>query len=1073
MNKRILAMLLAIVMVVLAVPVFALASFAAEPTSDGKYVTKWADNLPQVDPETHVVTQSDAWQIGNKWGGINAFNLLDTHAAGEALKSGNLGEWDHGGMWYINAQGGNQSGRGGQLILGKIGNMSRVSIRYTAEYSGLAALYVDNLTAVNVWADTGDGSGAFAIMVNGEMIWPAGATYEDTTNWYVPAAGKLSSPKTKIGATVKLNKGDVVEFLVAPVADGPGPKVFEPVVSYAATYEKEITLTFRNPETSTVVKTITVSPDAEGKYWFADQMPEVPEGAFGWFAPTNDGVPTLAIAYDGFNFTENMTFTAVFPKASFGLGASTQSNDVYASYPLFALADYVDYTTSSSAKGYLRDYSSTPAQNAFSKYGYFNGWDGVWTVGSYVKGTEYEIFNQYAGSVMVTNGATWDKGGMYLLDNGASASQGGAGALIVGNPGSATANENASAATWTALYDGTVNFGIHALSYASSYADTHKFVLAKNGVIIWPKEAAGETVDSTNTANWFNSNKGAALRKLFTGETAGNPLAPIEVKAGDQIQIAFASRTAKDTVVTFGFYVEYTEWSGEMWSGVRTTVEGHASDSGSKLSEFVPTDAWTTGASFDNAVIFKGAWTPVGYLSVADTANTNLAKVLDSIINIKSSASSSAEAFYSYSGAEFGQAPAVRAKTNDNNKSYWGTAGSVSAGAGQVVGWRYTAPYNGSIAITFDTFNASLENAAAYQFAILVNGQVVWPASGEWKEFPAANNLVAIQAFASEMNDIKVEMGDRVELLMTGQGEDAYDNKLNMKPTITYNQTVSAPKFNSAQVSLNDKLAVKLNVSESLYPAGATNKGAFVNGQYVALGKNGQVVVSVAAKESADTLEIIPVYTWGGSVIEGKKITTSVADMLKQYIAGDYSESVKNLAAATLNYIAAAQLHFNYNADNLANEGLDYEVATPDFENKDYVYGVEGDAKENVITPWNATLILNDTVDLKVVFVRCKVEDFANKYEFVLIKEGTIVHRVTPVQCVGVEDEYKAIFEGIKPDAWDEVYTIAVVERGADTPIGETVNYSVLSYIVRAYAKNPLDIFVAMLALYEAANPVA
>ena len=494
-----------------------------------------------------------------------------------------------------------------------------------------------------------------------------------------------------------------------------------------------------------------------------------------------------------------------------------------------------------------------------------------------------------------------------------------------------------------------------------------------------------------------------------------------------------------------------------------------------KMSENLPTNTFVQDGSLTNT--FQGNWTPIAY-PVGSYGDASKMLKIDTLYN--AGTDPSVDGFYVPSGMTY---PRVRVGGN----GYWGVPGSLAWKATHTVGWQYTAEYSGTVDLAFDTLFSVAPPAPIY-VAVFVNGVMVWPKQGATAEGTDEILLDNWYCIANDqqhkgnpngsdfMKNIVLKKGDTVEFMVGGAaGSTASSgNRMLMRPAVTYTSLVEAPKFSETEVALGEAFAVNLRFDAASIHAQATNLGAYINGEFV-LAVDGCVRVDgIAAKNLVDEIKAAPAYTLGGTELRGEEITVTPAALLGNYVTGEYSAEVKALAAATLDYAAAAQMYFEYKSEGLEPAKKEYAY-TGTYES---AMKIKGNEENNVATPYAATLLLGDTVSFKFIFTAA-AEGFAENYRFALLDaDGKVVKTVAPVLCEGQTNTYKAIFEGIMPTMWNKVYTVAVIAAddtaAQPTAIGETVDYSVMSYLVRASAKsdNPVlasDVAPAMYALYEAA----
>ena len=178
-----------------------------------------------------------------------------------------------------------------------------------------------------------------------------------------------------------------------------------------------------------------------------------------------------------------------------------------------------------------------------------------------------------------------------------------------------------------------------------------------------------------------------------------------------------------------------------------------------------------------------------------------------------------------------------------------------------------------------------------------------------------------------------------------------------------------------------------------------------------------------------------------------------------QYCAAameQYSDNEKLIAVckAMLNYGAAAQTHFGYKTDDLANASLsDADKFVADMDTAAYVHEITG--AEEGIKPVSAKLILDNDVAIRITF-QLTGDKAIEDYTFTI--DGEVV---TPV---ATGDRYYIELDGIAASKFDNFYAFSVG--------GLTVRYCVLSYANMVYgskaSQNLKDLMDAMYAYHEA-----
>lgn len=271
---------------------------------------------------------------------------------------------------------------------------------------------------------------------------------------------------------------------------------------------------------------------------------------------------------------------------------------------------------------------------------------------------------------------------------------------------------------------------------------------------------------------------------------------------------------------------------------------------------------------------------------------------------------------------------------------------------------------------------------------------------------------------------------------------------INVKPG-TENADLSAWTIGS--LSLEDRINMNLranlikeaaNPDNDAYmlftlPDGTTSKVA-VNGDNKA--GEYEFSMSVAAKEMMDDVKAQLICADEYDTAS----TFTVEQIAQTYLSNTAFAAEAPVVKAMLNYGAAAQKQFGYNAANLANAKLsaaDQKIAnvTTDMVSK-YAYNVTGSTAG--ITFVNFTSSLNSQTDLKYFFKLDEGEDI-DAYEFKIDN--------TTVKPVKSGDYYVITKTGIVAKDLSTDYTVTVTKTVIGSTVGNlTVELSVYSYIHNA-----------------------
>ena len=231
MSKKILSLLLAVVMVVLAIPAVVLPAFAATEVESGgaasSTFTATDDIVAYKDGYTTTGQTFEYAQANWEIGGLsvtdpkagyytaNYFHATTGAVAADKNSAANFAYSSKGAGFYLTGWQGpgmlcfsaDYAGSGNDRTLN--GLLNNVTARYTAPYTGSVTIDVSKLVFKNTW------SALFCILVNGE---PVGQFDTDAFD-YATGAGWLDPTATDSTAlvediTVSVNEGDVIDFVV-------------------------------------------------------------------------------------------------------------------------------------------------------------------------------------------------------------------------------------------------------------------------------------------------------------------------------------------------------------------------------------------------------------------------------------------------------------------------------------------------------------------------------------------------------------------------------------------------------------------------------------------------------------------------------------------------------------------------------------------------------------------------------------------------------------------------------------------------------------------------------------------
>ena len=204
--------------------------------------------------------------------------------------------------------------------------------------------------------------------------------------------------------------------------------------------------------------------------------------------------------------------------------------------------------------------------------------------------------------------------------------------------------------------------------------------------------------------------------------------------------------------------------------------------------------------------------------------------------------------------------------------------------------------------------------------------------------------------------------------------------------------------------------------------------------QELPIGVNGfpMVTAKLASGQMNDTVTVTATRSNG----ETEEKTYSVAGYANYILSQDYSDETKQLVTDMLHYGAAAQEYFDYNAENLANNGItdneNNEIQAP-------AKSVEGSV--DGVSIYGASLILRDDTTLRYYL---NITGDVNDYTFSINGEEAAPRKVS-----GTGVNYCVQYDGILPNRLGDVYTL-IISKGSSTM---TVNYSPTNYMQNIYSK--------------------
>ena len=223
--------------------------------------------------------------------------------------------------------------------------------------------------------------------------------------------------------------------------------------------------------------------------------------------------------------------------------------------------------------------------------------------------------------------------------------------------------------------------------------------------------------------------------------------------------------------------------------------------------------------------------------------------------------------------------------------------------------------------------------------------------------------------------------------------------------------------------------------------------------QELAIDAMGLRVVSVplAAAQMQDQVTLTVNLTNGTSMEK----SYTVAGYAKVILNGNsYTAEQKAVVETMLHYGAAAQNYFDYNVENLANEG--YTDSVTNTIGSSFAPSVTG--KVDGVTYYGSSLLMKDNISLRHYL---NVTGDVSSYSFAFNGEA-----ITPVSSSKVSGaNYYVQLDDILPNELDGVYVLTVSANGNTL----TLDYSPMSYVQRMSVKDNMKTLVQQLYDYHIA----
>ena len=239
---------------------------------------------------------------------------------------------------------------------------------------------------------------------------------------------------------------------------------------------------------------------------------------------------------------------------------------------------------------------------------------------------------------------------------------------------------------------------------------------------------------------------------------------------------------------------------------------------------------------------------------------------------------------------------------------------------------------------------------------------------------------------------------------------------------------------------LNFREDVIVNVGGKDIPVSADALMESEDGFYIA-------TVAVAAAQMTDSITV----RRAGEDPDPNTPVYTVRDYADWILADSQYSKYHALVKEMLNYGGQAQIYFDHNADDLANEGIT-DVNAEDVPESTTELSVTGTVEG--ISFYAASLVYRDKVALRFYFKT--TAEAINSYTF----------KANGVSCKPVQkgDYYYIEVADITPDKLDQQVSVVVTGAG-DTSL--TVQYSPMNYIVRMSSKGEDSLKALLKALYN------
>lgn len=270
--------------------------------------------------------------------------------------------------------------------------------------------------------------------------------------------------------------------------------------------------------------------------------------------------------------------------------------------------------------------------------------------------------------------------------------------------------------------------------------------------------------------------------------------------------------------------------------------------------------------------------------------------------------------------------------------------------------------------------------------------------------------------------------------------------------------TLDKPAVAGVSVKLQDKFSLSLKVDDNMFKEiGYTKPFALfeMNGETVLVDDfqiaDGQYEFDfhdISPVNMNDIIKATLYVTYDGFTYQSETTEYSVVEYCREILADDSYSEYHALVKEMLNYGAMAQVYFDYDAQNLANDGIADVAATDVPETAEELIVADNLSGLNF---YGASLVYRDRIAVRYYFT-------GDVTELTFTANG---NTYLPVAKDGMH--YIEIAD-ILPQDLDQQITLTVSDKDGNTL---TVTYGPMNYIVRMYAKDDANLQNLMKALYN------